>query len=260
MKQNWKNISYKVLGLALIAYILLHGLTTTLPELGALQQSSRILFYHVPMWMVVIVMMGISVAQSVAYLRMTDPDYVSKGNPLVADTKAQEAASVGVLFSILGLVSGSIWGRVSWWEHRPDSDLSVWWTNDPILICALIALLIYLAYFLLRASFSEADQRARVAAAYNIFAFAALIPLYFIIPKMLPGLHPTAEGSDAGGGSFIFKSDGIDNRYRLILYPAILAFTLVGFWIYELKSRLSLLTLRWEDYQSEQAYNASQAK
>ncbi|MEM7511859.1 MAG: cytochrome c biogenesis protein CcsA, partial [Bacteroidota bacterium] len=189
---------YKVIGAGLVLYSILYGLVATLPELGSLQQSSRNMFYHVPMWFVVIVLMSISVVQSVKLLRQTDPDREITVDPLFADAKAKGSAIVGVIFIIVGFISGCVWGRVAWKAHMPEDSLSIFWTNDPILICALVSLFIYLAYFLLRSSFSEPLQRAKASAAYNIFAFATLIPLYFIIPKMLPGLHPTADGSDAG--------------------------------------------------------------
>ncbi len=244
------NIAYKILAVGILLYVLIYGLTSELIPLELLEQSSRNLFYHVPMWFTVIVMMSISVVQSVKYLRLIDPDFTHTANPLFTDARARDATQIGTVFIVLGLITGSIWGRVAWKAHISGSDLSIWWTNDPILICALISLLIYLAYFLLRASFSEPEQKAKISAVYNIFAFATLIPLYFIIPRMLPGLHPTAEGSDAGGGSFIFTS-GIDNGYRIILYPSILGFTLLSVWIYEVRSRLSKLQISLEDYESE---------
>ncbi len=251
------NILYKILAVGLLLYALTYGLMIELPPLELLEQSSRNLFYHVPMWFTVIVLMTISVVQSVRYLRLIDPDYETSTNPLYTDAKARDATHVGSIFIVLGLVTGSIWGRVAWKAHISGNDLSIWWTNDPILICALISLLIYLAYFLLRASFTEPAQRAKVAAVYNIFAFATLIPLYFIIPRMLPGLHPTAEGSDAGGGSFIFTS-GIDNSYRMILYPSVAGFILLSVWVYEVRSRLSKLQLQWEAYSAEKEYSQTQ--
>lgn len=233
---------------------LVYGLTAQLPELGILEQSSRVIFYHVPMWFVVIMMMGISVFHSIRFLRLTDPDLDRVRSPLVADGDARSAAHVGTIFICLGLITGMIWQRVAWQGHITENSLSVWWANDPILICALISLLIYMAYFLLRSSFPEAEQRAKVAAVYNIFAFATLIPLYFIVPKLLPGLHPTAEGSDAGGGSFIFNREGFDNRYRMILYPTMLGFVLISVWVYELKRRWQHLRFNLESYQADADY------
>ncbi len=253
MLYNWKNILYRSITVALILYALVYGLYISLPELGSLEQSSRNLFYHVPMWMVVIVMMAISVVQSVRLLRLTDPDYEHNIPILEVDARASEAARVGAMFIVFGLLTGSVWGRVAWKEHEPDSDLSVWWTNDPILICALVSLLIYLAYFLLRSAMSDVEQRAKISAVYNIFAFATLIPLYFIIPKLLPGLHPTADGSDAGGGSFVFTK-GLSNQYRAILYPAMLGFILLGYWLYHLRSKLEIIRVQLNEILADKAY------
>ncbi|RMG70142.1 MAG: ABC transporter permease [Bacteroidetes bacterium] len=250
------SVAYKVLAVGLLLYGLTYGMLAELPELPGLGQSSRNLFYHVPMWFVVIVMMSMSLYHSIRLLRLTDPDQTPSSPPLLADIRAREAARLGMLFMVLGLITGTLWGRVAWKPHLAWTDPAAWWTNDPIIICALISLLIYLAYFLLRSSFSEPEQRARIAAAYNIFAFATLIPLYFIVPKMLPGLHPTSADSDAGGGSFIFMREGIDNTYRLLLYPSLLGFVLLGVWAYELRTRIASLRYRLESWHARHQYES----
>lgn len=249
-------IAYKILAVLLMGYALIYGLLmkTQLPTAMVLQngQSSRNLFYHVPLWFGVITLAAISVVQSVRLLRMIAPDRETARdeayalNTLIADARANEAASIAVMYNILGLLTGIVWSRVTWGEALPSSDFSAWWGWDPIQVCALISLLIYAAYFLLRSSFADGEQRAKISAVYNIFAFATLIPLYFILPKMLPGLHPTAQGSGAGGGSFIFKGGGINNDFRMILYPGMIGWVLLGVWIYELRSRLAAVKLRLE--------------
>jgi heme exporter protein C len=247
------NIGYKVLAIGLITYALLYGLLASLPSMGTLQQSARNLFYHVPMWFTEVVLMSISVYYSIRYLRMTDPDAPRAGDPLIADVKASEAARLGVVFNALGLITGILWGRVSWGQTLPDSDFSAWWVWDPIQTCALIAMLIYLGYFLLRSSFAEPEQKARIAAVFNIFAFAALIPLFFVIPRMLQGLHPTAEGENTG----LFDTQNVTNIYRLVLYPAALGFILLGIWLFELRSRAEMLQLRLSNLIADQEYEQS---
>lgn len=244
------NISYKAIGVALIAYALYYGLTVSLPRMGALGQSSRNLFYHVPMWFSEVVIMTISVWFSIKYLRQTDPESKIAGNPMASDAKAVEAARVGVMLNILGLVTGIIWSRVSWGENIDSSKLSAWWLWDPVQTCALIALLIYLGYFLLRASFQEPEQRARISAVLNIFAFAALIPLFFVVPRMLDGLHPTANGGQTG----LFDKSDVTNHYRMILYPSALGFILVSVWVWELRSRIAVLFVKKSEQESEQAW------
>jgi len=243
-------IAYKVIGVGLIMYALLYGLLTDLPRMGSLEQSSRNLFFHVPMWFTEVVLMSISVFFSVKYLRMTDPDSNIAGNALEVDARASEAARLGVLFNALGLITGIIWGRVSWGQTMPDSDIDAWWVWDPIQTCALIAMLIYLGYFLLRASFAEPEQKAKIAAVFNIFAFAALIPLFFVIPRMISGLHPTAEGESTG----LFDTSNVTNLYRILLYPSALGFILLSIWMLNVRTRISILHIKLEERLADRAY------
>jgi heme exporter protein C len=98
-----------------------------------------------------------------------------------------------------------------------------------------IALLIYLAYFVLRSSFDDYEKRARIAAVYNIFAFAALIPLIFVIPRMTDSLHPGNGGNPAMGG------EDLDNTMRMVFYPAIIGWTLMGVWMAQIVFRIQNL-------------------
>jgi heme exporter protein C len=97
--------------------------------------------------------------------------------------------------------------------------------REPKLIGAAIALLIYGAYFILRSSVTDLDQRARVSAVYNVFAYAMLFPSIWIIPRLLPSLHPGQEGNPA------LNFNDIDTRMRIVFYPAVLGWTLLGAWI-----------------------------
>jgi len=70
---------------------------------------------------------------------------------------------------------------------------------------------------------------------YNIFAFAFLFPSIWIIPRLLESLHPGGEGNPA------LNPKDIDARMRMIFYPAILGWTLLGVWITSLKVRMAIL-------------------
>ncbi len=241
------------MGVLLLLYGLIYGLTASLPELPLLQQSSRSVFYHVPMWFSMVVLMGISVVYSIRHLRAIDPDSPKPALARRYDAGAVSAAQVGIMFNALGLLTGMVWSRVSWGENTPSSAFSAWWVWDPIQVCALIAFLIYLAYFLLRSSFTDGETKGRVAAVYNIFAFATLIPLFFIIPKMLPGLHPTAEGE----GNVIFDKSKMSNEYRMILYPTMVGFIMLGIWVFELMFRTQRLRYRAESISADLSYENS---
>ena len=97
---------------------------------------------------------------------------------------------------------------------------------------AALALMIYVAYFVLRSAFDDHEKRAKLSAVYNIFAFAALIPLLFILPRMTDSLHPGNGGNPALGG------EDLDNTLRMVFYPAIIGFTLLGIWLAELMVRI----------------------
>lgn len=150
------------------------------------------------------------------------------------DIKSREAAWMGIFFGCLGLLTGSVWSRVTWSELLPDTDPSAWWPwFDPKPTAAAIAVLVYLAYFVFRASMPNQTQRARLSAAYNIFAAASLVPLTLILPRILGGLHPGSEGGP------VFNAKDISNQYRIVFYPAILGFMLLGLWLTELRVRIA---------------------
>ncbi len=223
---------YKSLAVVLLGYALVAGLLIGVPDIGGnLRQTSRNLFYHVPMWFTMYAMMGVSLWQSVRVLRAGRAD----ADALDADRIAAEAARLGIFFGCLGLVTGMTWARVTWGELLHDTDPTAYWSWDPKQTGALVAVLAYLAYFLLRGSVDGAGQRARLAAVYNVFAAAALVPLTLIIPRQLESLHPGAEGSP------VFNSADIAPTYRLVFYPAILGFICLALWLLELRVRLRRL-------------------
>ncbi len=214
----------QILAVILVSYAIIAGLLLKVPKLGSLGQSARNLYYHVPMWFTMYTMMAISVFYSIKYLKSFN---------LKEDIIASSAAYVGTFFGILGLLTGSVWSRVTWGEALPDSDFSAWWVWDPKQTFALIAVFSYLAYFILRSSFDYPEQKAKLSAIYNIFAAASLIPLTLIIPRMLGGLHP--GGSE---GSPVFNQKDISNDFRIVFYPAILGFICLGLWILNLRIRI----------------------
>ncbi|HNL39677.1 MAG TPA: cytochrome c biogenesis protein CcsA [Saprospiraceae bacterium] len=187
------------------------------PYRNVIYESIRNTYYHVPMWFVLMFLFMASVWNSIRYLGKQDPDY---------DRKAAGYAEAGLLFGFLGLFTGMVWANYAW--GKP-------WSNDIKQLMTAVALLIYLAYFILRRSFDEPEKGARLAAVYNIFAFASLVPLLYIVPRMFASLHPGATGSPA------FGSQDLDNTMRAVFYPAILGWTLLGFWIANLRIRYQRL-------------------
>ena len=191
------------------------------PFLNILEESIRNLYYHVPMWFGMMLILFLSVIYSILALR--DPTNSS------CDIKAKAYASVGVLYGVLGLITGMFWAQYTW---------GAFWTWDVKQNTSAVALLIYLAYFVLRSSFDDADKRARVAAIYNVFAFSMLIPLLYVIPRMVDSLHPGMGGNPG------FNSYDLDSTMRLVFYPAVIAWLMLGLWISSLKIRLDKVEQR----------------
>jgi heme exporter protein C len=98
-----------------------------------------------------------------------------------------------------------------------------------------IALLIYLAYFVLRGSLENEEQRARLSAVYNIFAFATMIPLLFVVPRLTDSMHP------GSGGNPGFNMYDLDSRMRPVFYTAGVAWILIGVWITTLRVRVKAI-------------------
>ncbi|WP_426490268.1 cytochrome c biogenesis protein [Hymenobacter sp. 102] len=216
MKKNW----WKALSVVLLLYVAVAGLLMPVPRLAILNESIRNLYFHVPMWFGMTFILLASVYYSVRYLRTPTPEL---------DIQAHESARTGILMGFVGLATGSIWAKYTWGE---------WWTNDPKLNGAAIAMLIYGAYLVLRSSFTDEQQRARVSAIYNIFAFATAMPLFYILPRLTDSLHPGAGGNPA------FAKYDLDSNMRLVFYPAVIGWTLLAFWLAQLASRVSLLKLK----------------
>lgn len=210
LKQHW----WKGLAIVLIIYTVIGGMLLEVPRLSILNETIRALFFHVPMWFGMIILLVVSVIYSIKYL--SKPDEPS-------DHVAVEFANAGVLFGVLGILTGMIWANYTWGSP---------WSGDPKQNGAAIALLIYLAYFVLRNSLEDKQQRGRISAVYNIFAFSALVPLLFILPRMTDSLHPGSGGNPA------FDAYEYDNQLRMVFYPSIVAWTLLGVWMVSLRIRI----------------------
>ena len=209
-----KGLPYKIAGLLLILFSLTYGLWSEVPELPIIEQSIRNLFYHVSMWFAMVVMMAVSFGNAIGFLSSEN---------MARDRRSISLAETGMFFSVMGLLTGMLWAKFTW---------GAWWTNDPKLNGTAITMLIYMAYFVLRNTIDDPRKRARISAVYNIFAFVMIIVFIGILPRMTDSLHP------GNGGNPGFNSYDLDNRLRLVFYPAVLGWVLVGTWIASLRYRI----------------------
>ena len=207
----------KIICIFLLAYVTIAGFLFDVPALPILNEAIRILFFHVPMWFTMIFLLFISAINSYYY--------ISKGR-INYDIKSNEYANVGVFFGILGIISGMLWAKFTW---------GTYWTNDPKLNGSALGLLIYFCYFVLRGSVKDELNKAKISSVYNIFAFAMLIPLIFILPRMTDSLHP------GNGGNPGFNVYDMNSQLRIVFYPAVIGFILLGIWITNIRVKIKFL-------------------
>jgi len=219
MRNNW----WKILAVVLLVYTLTAGLLLDVPRLPILNETIRALYFHVTMWFGMIIMLVVAVIYSIRYLRNNDLKY---------DDMAIEFTNAAILFGVLGITTGMLWAKFTWGDY---------WSGDPKQNASAIGLLMYFAYLILRNSMTDVHQRARIGAVYNIFAFAAFIPLIFVLPRLTDSLHP------GNGGNPGFNAYDLDSKLRMVFYPAIIAWTLMGTWISSVRVRLRRAERKIED-------------
>jgi len=210
MNKNW----WKILATVLVLYSIIAGFLFHVPAKPILNESIRNIHFHVPMWFAMIVILTVSFIYSIRYLNSANEN---------DDLMAVESANVGIIFGILGLVTGAVWAKYTWGEA---------WSNDPKQNSAAIALLVYLAYLVLRNALDEEQKRGRISAVYNIFAFPIMVVLLFILPRMTDSLHP------GNGGNPGFNTRDMAPELRPVFYPAVLGWILVGVWITTIRYRM----------------------
>jgi heme exporter protein C len=213
LKKNY----WKIACMLLLIYTIWAGFMGKVPRQAILNETVRNLYFHVTMWFTMIFLLGTSVYHSIQYLRKSD---------IQSDLISNAYVETGLVFATLGLVTGSLWAKFTWGD---------WWTNDPKLNSVAIGLLIYLAYGLVRSSMPDEQQKARISNVYNIFAFVIFMILIWILPRMTDSLHP------GNGGNPGFSKYDLDSNMRMVFYPAIIAWTMLGYWIANLRIRIKKL-------------------
>jgi len=223
LRTQFRRYWWKVLAGILLLYAIIGGffIRVSFEGMEVAAESMRNLFYHVGMWFGMLTMLTMGFVFSLRYLRKFDE---------LEDIRAVEAVNVGLLFGFLGIFTGMIWANFTWGSP---------WVKDPKLNGAAVGLLIYLAYAILRGSIDDTHKRAKVAAIYNIFAFFLWIVLVIILPRLTgESIHPAG-----GGNANTVLPMHLPPSMRLVFYPAMLGWILLGIWIYKLRVRLRRIKL-----------------
>ena len=218
MKKHW----WKFLASVILIHTIIAGFLGDVPAMAILNETIRNMYFHVTMWFAMMILMIVSLVNSIRFLG----DFNLK-----SDMLAEESARMAMVFGVLGLLTGMVWAKYTW---------GAWWVNDVQLNGAAGTMLVYSAYFLLRGSMDDEQKRARIAAVYSIFAFAMMIVFIIVLPRMTDSLHP-GKGGNPG-----FSSYDLDHRLRMIFYPAIIGWTLLGVWMMNLRLRMRRIEQQME--------------
>lgn len=183
-------------------------------------QDMRLLYVHVPTIWTAYLALTVTLCASIAVLWKKH---------LRWDNLAVASAEIGVLFTALAIVAGSIWGKLTW---------GVYWTWDPRLTTTAVLLVIFTGYLLLRALTDDAWTRARQAAIVAIIGFIDIPVVHFSV-LWWRSLHqaPTFLRPNLGDPT-------MDDRMEITLIVDTVAFTLL--YLFLLSKRLKLARLERE--------------
>lgn len=152
-----------IVGIAALALFLVGSFVGlfVVPADGMQGDIQRLMYVHVPAAWLAFLSFFVVFLMSVLYLIQRD---------LRWDRVAQSSAEIGVVFTVLTLALGSMWGKPTW---------GVWWTWDPRLTTTAIMLAIYVGYLAIRSFADDPDKRARWAAIVGIIGFAN-VPIVYL--------------------------------------------------------------------------------
>lgn len=186
--------------LVLILFGLIYGVFVA-PVDYQQKDAFRIIYVHVPCAVLSMMVYSLMAVFSFQYLVWRIK---------ICDMLAKHCATLGCIFTILALLTGSIWGKPMW---------GTWWFWDARLTSEFILLFIYLGYLGLRSTVTQASIASKVAAIYALVGLVDIPIIHFSVNWW----HTLHQGSTL----LQFKSPSI---HPDMLYP--LLSMLLGFVLY----------------------------
>lgn len=175
------------------------------PREAVMGDVQRVFYYHVAAgWVGALAFLVAAVAGGI-YLARKDRKW---------DKVAFASVEIGVIFTFINIVSGSIWARPIW---------NTWWTWDPRLVTATIMELIYIAYMMLRQGVEDPDRSARFGAVYSIVGFIS-VPITFLSIRIFRTIHPVVVGSGDPTATGAFDMTA---QMRVAFFFSLFTFTFV---------------------------------
>ena len=194
------------------------GLGLNLPPTREQDEYARLIAVHPPIAWTAYVAFGVMALGSLLYLipNTRHPRW---------DRIAASSAEVGVVFTVLMLVTGSIWGRPTW---------GVWWVWDARLTLSALMLALLVGYGALRRITPDPERRAVLSAVTGLAA-VVVIPVNHFAVTWWRTLH---QGRSLAQVS---PSSDLDGSYIAVMLVGFLAMTLIYAWLLIARTRVERL-------------------
>ncbi len=206
-----------VVTILVMAWVVVSGLIFT-PQDVVQGESVRIMYVHVPSAWIAYLAFIVTAVASAGWL-------FGKKHSMGFDRFAGASAEVGVMFMAITLITGSLWGRLTWGEF---------WQWDPRLTTTAFLFVTYLGYLAVRRLDGSKEQRARRSAVVAMLAVLE-IPLVHFSVVLWRSLHQGATVLNPSGD---VKMDGL---MLFTLFSGVVGFTLVFVWLVLHRQRTMLL-------------------
>lgn len=194
------------------------GLWVTPPSIE-LGQLVRLVYIHPPLAWVCYMAFSVTTLASLAYLW-------PRTRSLAWDRLAAASAEVGLVFAVLTILTGSIWGKPTW---------GTWWTWDARLTTTALLAVLYVGYLALRRVPAEAAVVARRSAVASLLAFAD-VPVNYLSVYWWRTLHQTGTVLNPA------KQMKIHGLMAWTLLLGFLSFTLAYVWLVSARYRIAKLS------------------
>lgn len=190
----------------------------------------RIIFFHLPCAFISTIYFFVGAFHSWKVLKGPQTEQLAN------DVRAVTGNEMAMMMAMLTMITGILFSRVQW---------GGWWVWDPRQTSFLLVLLLYGAYFALRAAISDEQQRARVAAAYSVMSLLPALFLIFALPRLMESLHPNDT----------LQKGAFDKSYWLVILPLFVLLLITAVILHRLAITAGLLELKTRDGNLETAFD-----
>lgn len=225
-----------VIAIVLTLWLVLFGLLFS-PADANQKSSVRIMYIHVPTAWVAYLAFVVTGLSSAMYL-------FRRAHSLTWDRVAGASAEIGVMFMGLTLVTGALWGRLTW---------GVFWAWDARLTTTAFLFVTYIGYLAVRRLGGSHQARAKRSAVLGLLAVLE-IPLVHFSVRLWRSLHQEASVANPDGD---VKMDGL---MLFSLFVGLIAFSLLYAWLVLHRQRVMYLEDRYEDADLDAALAERQAE